>query len=70
MTHSANKLVPKQATKQKDNFKAEASVTIQATRTRNQKYHRKTSVAKCHPKHDCSTTRQPVSLNLPIVRDS
>lgn len=68
MTHSANKMVPKQATKHKDNLKAEASVTIQATR--NQKYHREISVPKCHPKHDCSTTRQPVSLKLRIVRDS
>lgn len=52
MTCSANKMVPKQATKEKDKLKAEASVTVQATRTRHQKYHKKTSLPKCHLKHE------------------
>ena len=34
MVHSAIKMTPKEATKQKDNLKAKVNMTIQATRTR------------------------------------
>ena len=34
MVHSATKMTPKQATKQKDNLKAKVNMTLQATKTR------------------------------------
>ena len=34
MVHSAIKMTPKQATKQKDNLKAKVNMTLQATKTR------------------------------------